>query len=284
MRRLLVIPVLLGLGHGAASGAPPQLAVVAVAAGPFVMGSDDAEREAAYALDEAAYGHSATRRQGWYRGEMPRQVVATGRYGIMRDLVTNDLYYRFLLAANRAAPDIDRPTWERQRLIDPYRLVERHLWREGIPPAGRGDHPVVLVSHADATAFAAWLSAETGVAWRLPTETEWEKAARGTDGRRFPWGGEFDPMRLNSHDGGPFDTVPAGSIPLGTSPFGMRDAAGQVFEWTATLADGDRFIVKGGSWDDKGCGVCRAAARHSRPGTLKHILIGFRLVREAGPQ
>jgi len=59
------------------------------------------------------------------------------------------------------------------------------------------------------------------------------------------------------------------------------DAAGQVFEWTATPASGNnRFIVKGGSWDDKGCGVCRPAARHSRPAFLKHILVGFRVVRD----
>ena len=68
--------------------------------------------------------------------------------------------------------------------------------------------------------------------------------------------------------------------------FGLLDAAGQVFEWTATPSPhgpaGARYLVKGGSWDDKGCGVCRPAARHSRPRALKHILIGFRLVREGG--
>ena len=61
----------------------------------------------------------------------------------------------------------------------------------------------------------------------------------------------------------------------------MMDAAGQVYEWTSTKADvKGRYVVKGGSWDDKGCGVCRPAARHSRPKDIKHILIGFRLVKE----
>ena len=60
----------------------------------------------------------------------------------------------------------------------------------------------------------------------------------------------------------------------------MLDAAGQVFEWVAAEKDQKRAWVKGGSWDDKGCGVCRPSARHTRPKTLKHILIGFRVVQE----
>ncbi|MDP6884521.1 MAG: SUMF1/EgtB/PvdO family nonheme iron enzyme, partial [Rhodospirillales bacterium] len=87
-----------------------------------------------------------------------------------------------------------------------------------------------MVSHGDARAFAAWLGRETGIQWRLPSEAEWEKAARGTDGRLFPWGEAYDPKRLNSADRGPFDTVPVGRFPGGVSPFGMLDAAGQVFE------------------------------------------------------
>jgi formylglycine-generating enzyme required for sulfatase activity len=71
-----------------------------------------------------------------------------------------------------------------------------------------------------------------------------------------------------------------GTFPLGASPFGLLDAAGQVFEWTGTAKGKTRYLVKGGSWDDKGCGICRPAARHSRPAAIKHILIGFRLVRE----
>lgn len=249
-----------------------------IPAGSFVMGSDGPEREAAYRLDEAAYGHGRTREWGWYDDE-PRRAPETAAYAITVTPITNDQYAVFVAATGHAAPDVDRATWDSYGLIHPYELTRRHAWTRGRPPPGRGDHPVVMVGHGDAVAYARWLTRETGRRWRLPTEEEWEKAARGPDGRRFPWGDAFDATRLNSHDRGPFDTMPVGSFPEGASPYGLLDAAGQVFEWTASSAGPGRFIVKGGSWDDKGCGICRPAARHARPAALKHILIGFRLVR-----
>ena len=136
------------------------------------------------------------------------------------------------------------------------------------------------VSYEDANAYAEWLSERTGDVWRLPRLDEWERAARGDDGWVFPWGNEFDAALLNSHDQGPFDTQPVGMHPKGASSHGLLDAAGQVFEWIKTEPDHKRTWVRGGSWDDKGCGVCRPAARHTRSKLLRHILIGFRLVRE----
>ena len=257
---------------------PP--AVVDIPAGPFIAGSDRAEREAAYRLDEAAYGHSRTREGRWYEGERPRETLELPAFAITRTLITNRLYAAFVAATGHRAPDVDPRTWAGYGLIHPYERTRRHAWRGGRPPPGREDHPVVLVSHDDARAFAAWLSAETGWSWRLPTVLEWEKAARGDDGRRFPWGDGWDPARLNSHDRGPFDTLPVGRFPEGASPYGLLDPAGQVFEWTASPRGAGRFLVKGGSWDDSGCGVCRPAAQHSRPHALKHILIGFRLIAE----
>ena len=246
----------------------------------FVRGSDRAEREAAYRLDEAAYGHSVTRKNRWYESEFKRGPVTLPSYEITKTLVTNSQYAAFVAATGHPAPNVVKSTWKGYRLIHPYSRTRRHAWSEGRPPKGRENHPVVLVSHGDAKAYAVWLSETSGDDWHLPTEAEWEKAARGTDGRRFPWGESYEPSRLNSHDKGPFDTVPVDKFPVGASPFGMLDAAGQVFEWTATSASGKgRFIVKGGSWDDSGCGICRPAARHSRPEKLKHILVGFRLVR-----
>ena len=269
------------LASRASSGAELVLPdVVEIPAGPFIMGSDAAERETGYQLDESAYGHSTTRLRGWYEAERQPGQVETGRFVITATPITNRQYAAFVAATGHPAPDVDRQTWDAYSLIHPYDRTRSHAWRNGRPPAGREDHPVVLVSHADAAAYAAWLSEVTGQTWRLPTEAEWEKAARGTDGRRFPWGNFWNPGVLNSHDAGPFDTMPVGSFPAGASPFGLLDAAGQVFEWTGTTAGPGRKLVKGGSWDDKGCGVCRPAARHGRPEGLKHILIGFRVVSD----
>jgi formylglycine-generating enzyme required for sulfatase activity len=282
IRRAVLAAAFATLVPPAAAFEPPQ--TVAVPAGPFIAGSGAAEREAAYLLDEAAYGHDATRRQRWYAGEAPRHEAHLPAFAITATPVTNRLYAVFVAATGYPVPDVDRETWNGYGLVHPFERTRRHAWTEGRPPAGREDHPVVLVSHADAEVFAAWLSGETGRRWRLPTALEWEKAARGPDGRRFPWGGAWNPARLNSHDAGPFDTLPVGSFPAGASPYGLLDAAGQVFEWTATPAGSgggqNRFLVKGGSWDDRGCGVCRPAAAHGRPAGLKHILIGFRLVVE----
>jgi len=258
-------------------------ALVDIPGGSFVAGSDRKERSLAHRLDERAYGEPITRRERWYEGERTRGRASTQAYAITRTPITNRQYAAFVAETAHRPPDVDLATWNSYKLIHLYERTRRFAWRKGKPPAGREDHPVVLVSHADAVAYAQWLSRKTGLRWRLPSELEWEKAARGSDGRIFPWGDEFDAARLNSHDAGPFDTTPAGAYANGASPFGVLDAAGQVYEWTATLAAPDRAIVKGGSWDDKGCGICRPAARHERPVALKHILIGFRLVREAAP-
>ena len=274
---LLILAALRAAAGGEGIAVPPT---VDIPPGPFIMGSDRAEREAAYRLDEAAYGHRRTRQWRWYENEPRRAPVHTPAFAITRTPITNAQYAAFVGATGHPAPDVDVKTWASYQLVHPYERTRRHAWSAVRPPAGRADHPVVMVSHDDARAYARWLSEATGRSWRLPTEAEWEKAARGTDGRRFPWGDTFDPKRLNSHDRGPFDTVPVGRFQGSVSPFGLLDAAGQVFEWTATAAGEGRYIVKGGSWDDKGCGICRPAARHSRPRHLKHILVGFRLVRE----
>lgn len=275
-----LLACLSGLERDARAGMPPIPSLVAVPAGTFLSGSDRAERDLGYALDEAAYGHSRTRQGRWYEGERTRAVRRTGAFEITATAITNAQYAAFVAATGHPAPDVEPATWQSYKLIHPYSRTRRHAWVEGRPPRGREDHPVVLVSHRDAGAYAAWLGEMTGRVWRLPSELEWERAARGEDGRIFPWGENWQPGRANTHDRGPFDTVPVGGFPEGASPHGLLDGAGQVFEWTSTPGRSGRFLVKGGSWDDKGCGVCRPAARHGRPEAIRHILIGFRLVAE----
>lgn len=278
---VLLVTVLGLTGAAGAGGKLPATAIPAtlpILAGPYIRGSDADQREYGYRLDERAYGHSVTRKGRWYAGEFPVETRHLPAYSITATPITNQQYAVFVAATGHAAPDVDRATWKSYGLIHPWSRTRRHAWSGGRMPGDRDAHPVVLVSKGDAQAYAEWLSHQTGKTWRLPSEEEWEKASRGPGGRRFPWGDTFDPQRLNSHDAGPFDTQPVGRYPAGASAYGVLDMAGQVFEWTATAAKTGRSVVKGGSWDDKGCGVCRAAARHSRPDGLKHILIGFRLV------
>ncbi len=254
--------------------------VIFVPEGEFIQGSDRAEREYGYKLDEKAYGHSVTRDSKWYEDEVPRVKVHLQSYKILKFLVTNEDYARFVAETGHQPPFVDKKTWDGYGLIHPYSRATGFFWKNGKPPEGRDKHPVVAVSYFDALAYAAWLSKKTGHKWRLPTEREWEKAARGSEGWYFPWGNKFDRTKLNSHDKGPFRTVAVGSFKSGVSQYGLDDGAGQVFEWVQAEASAKRAFVKGGSWDDKGCGVCRAAARHRRPKTIRHILVGFRLVRE----
>ncbi len=195
---------------------PP--ATVDVPAGPFVAGSDWAERDYGYQLDETAYGHDRTRAAGWYERESPRGIASTGTFAITRTPITNGDYAAFVTETDHPAPEVNEAIWSDYRLVHPFERTRRHAWTDGRPPQGRENHPVVLVSHGDALAYAAWLSRRTGQSWRLPSELEWEKAARGTDGRYFPWGDRFEADRLNSHDRGPFDTMPVSLFPTGARP------------------------------------------------------------------
>lgn len=252
--------------------------MISIPAGPFLMGSTPEEREYGYSLDESLHQSNVARQNRWFENETRQEVIVSG-YSIDINLVTNRDYGRFVQMTGHRHPFVSREEWQSYGLLHEYATVEKFLWQQGRPPIGRDLHPVVLVSHADATAYCAWRGQREGRPLRLPGEEEWEKAARGTDGRYFPWGNRFEKANLNSADGGPFDTVPVGQYVNGKSPYGVLDMAGQVFEWTTTARQLTLpvYIVKGGSWDDYP-GVTRAAARHGRPAGLKHILVGFRCV------
>ena len=148
-----------------------------------------------------------------------------------------------------------------------------------MPPKKLENHPVVLVSVNDAETYCHWRGRKSKRKYRLPTENEWEKAARGNDRRYFPWGNEWNPRFLNTATLGPYQTTPVTQYLQGKSPYGLQDMAGNVFEWTGTPQKVRRHyhILKSCSWDDAP-GICRAAAKHARLQTSRHILIGFRCV------
>jgi formylglycine-generating enzyme required for sulfatase activity len=108
-------------------------------------------------------------------------------------------------------------------------------WRGQIPPTGKENHPVVLVSWDDAVAYCRWLTETTGRPYRLPTEAEWEKGARGTEGRIYPWGNQWDDRLCNSAESEKRGTTPVDAYPAGASPYGLLDMAGNVWEWCSTI-------------------------------------------------
>ncbi len=237
--------------------------LILVPAGEFLMGSDPYK-------DKYMRGY-----------DQPQHTVYLPEYYIAKTPVTNAQYLAFVQA------------------ID-HRELEH--WKKWKPPKGKEDHPVVNVSWHDAIAYCNWLAKATGKAYRLPSEAEWEKAARGTDGRIWPWGDEWDANRCNTKEGSPGNTTPVGQYsPQGDSPYGCVDMAGNVWEWTSSLwgkkweepdfeypydptdgredlkaGDGIGRVLRGGSGDDDRWEAC-CASRFGLESDFRLHVVGFRL-------
>ncbi len=153
--------------------------------------------------------------------------------------------------------------------------------RAGAPydiTAERRDVPVFGVSANAARAYAAWLSGVTGIAYRLPTDDEWEKAARGTDGRAYPWGHHFDPSfcKMRHSRPGHSEPEPAGAFDADLSPYGVVDMAGSIANWTT--GPGDVVYSRGGAWSDWPID-CRVVTRRRYLPDEHTERVGFRLAR-----
>jgi len=179
-------------------------------------------------------------------------------------------------------------------------------------PFNLPNHPVVGVTWYEAVAFCRWLQSQIAnrewrvwrggqvevrrveaqnVAVRLPSEAEWEKAARGVDGQRYPWGDDPDPNRANYDETGIGTTSAVGCFPGGASPYGVEDLSGNVWEWCATkweddyrdykgdssLEGGDRRVLRGGAFLNV-VRYVRCAARHGNDPYYWYWYNGFRLV------
>jgi formylglycine-generating enzyme required for sulfatase activity len=246
----------------------PRRDLVAIPAATFVMG--DAAGDA---------------------NEAPRSV-SVGAFRIMRLEVTNAQFAAFAATTGHVT-DAERSgagwVWDGR-----WRRLAGADWSHPEGPAshleGRADHPVVQASARDATAYCAWLGL------RLPTEVEWEYAARGTDGRRYPWGSaepgsgsrraNFGTASCCAPDDtdGYGTTAPVGLYAAGASPFGLLDMAGNVWEWTASPFPGrpDQVALRGGGWgNDPYC--LRAAYRHGNPPHIGLDMVGFRCAADPAP-
>jgi formylglycine-generating enzyme len=254
----------------------PELA--RIPAGEFVMGAPDAGQD-----------------------ERPAHRVHVSEFLIGRFPVTADDYARFVRATGHPVPTISTLPLVasgsgRDRTFT--ELAASYVWHDAAPPAGRGSHPIVLVRYEDALAYCRWLSEELDRLVRLPTEAEWEKAARGgAEGRRYPWGDEIDPSRCNFLVDRSLKwqrgTRPAGTYP--PNAYGLYDMAGNVWEWVSDWYAADYYtqdaardprgpasgalrIVRGGSWVNDDADMLRVAYRHSVPPDTYSYSIGFRIV------
>jgi formylglycine-generating enzyme required for sulfatase activity len=208
----------------------------------------------------------------WIRKECPRHKVPLAPYRIARFPVSNQEFREFLMATGY--PEIPS-SWSFRRF-----------------PVERANHPVYGVSPSACDSYAAWLAAQTGRRFRLPSEAEWEFAAAGPEGREFPWGERFDATLCNCCETGIFETTPVGMFPEGASPFGIQDMAGNVEEYLADdyapypggapiddhlrQIHGSYRLARGGSFA-RFRDLARTRRRHGHNPRSVSYVMGFRL-------
>jgi formylglycine-generating enzyme required for sulfatase activity len=257
--------------------------MIMIPAGKYIAGSTPEERATAYDDYQATANQDSAREHEWFAKEADRHLENLPAFRIDLMPVTQVAYAEYVAAGHAPAPAIDEVAWKAQGFLQDYETqVARFVWRDGRPPTGREDHPVVLVTHAEAQGYCVWRGTELGEKRRLPTSAEYEKAARGEGGFAYPWGSAYEASKLNSAVQGPGDTTPVGTYADGASPFGVLDLAGNVFHWTSTPAADEpgQMIVKGSAWEDFG-GLGRGASWHGRPSKARHVIVGFRCAADA---
>ena len=221
--------------------------------------------------------------------ERPVRRYETKGFWMDRTEVTCAQYKKFLEDVEKYGHKWCHPNESKNKNHTPYHTyawAQKFSWLNGQPPYGMDDFPVVLVDWFDAYAYANWAGK------RLPSENEWEIAARGTIANEYPWGNNFSLDRCNVGEA----PMAVGSFPKGSTPSGILDLAGNVCEWTATAYDpsptnasifGGKYglpIVKGGSWDDNAKG-CRSAARDNKRSPYhRSTTVGFRCVSDNSPR
>jgi formylglycine-generating enzyme required for sulfatase activity len=230
--------------------------------------------------------------KNYFSREQPQHTITLASYDISKYPVTVGAYRAFV----RAGGYHRRCYWTEAGWAwrESVARAQPALWADETW-AGDDQLPVVGVTWYEARAYCRWLSAGTGGRYRLPTEAEWEKAARGTDGRLYPWGDEFDARRCNTRASGLNRTEPVGRrSPAGESPYGCAEMAGNASEWTLSQykpypydgSDGRNEgegvaerVIRGGSWY-KPALRARPAARGMNDPFFADNDVGFRCVLE----